>query len=175
MVSVERMGTTETGRLGELYLRHADDAVRLAYLLTGDHALAEDLVQDAFVRLAGRLVHLRDPGAFDAYLRRTVVNLANSHFRRRKVERAYVQRAGGAIGPQGTQLPGRSVEEQQDLWQALERLSRRQRAALVLRFYEDLPERKVAEILRCRPGTVKSLVSRGLETLRNEIGDEDRE
>src|SRR6266566_9470783 len=69
-------------RLGTLYGRHAPGAVRLAYLLTGDPALAEDLVQDAFVKLAGRLAHLRDPEAFDAYLRRTVVNLANSHFRR---------------------------------------------------------------------------------------------
>jgi len=163
----------DTGRLGQLYLRHADDAVGLAYLLTGDHALAEDLVQDAFVRLAGRLVHLRDPGAFDAYLRRTVVNLSHSHFRRRKVERAYLERARAETGSPGLGA-GQSVEERGDLWQAMERLSKRQRAALVLRFYEDLSERQVAEILRCRPGTVKSLVSRGLETLRNEIRGEER-
>src|SRR5256714_12962845 len=89
---VDRRRDIETGRLGELSVRHADDAIRLAYLLTGDRALAEDLVQDAFVRLAGRLAHLRDPGAFEAYLRRTVVNLANSHFRRKKIERAYLGR-----------------------------------------------------------------------------------
>src|SRR5437016_11762255 len=98
--SVDRVAAPDTGRLGELYVRHADDAVRLAYLLTGDRALAEDLVQDAFVRLAGRLVHLRDPDAFDAYLRRTVVNLSNSYFRRRKVERAYLERAKGEAGVQ---------------------------------------------------------------------------
>jgi len=172
--TVDRRRDIETGRLGELYVRHADDAIRLAYLLTGDRALAEDLVQDAFVRLAGRLAHLRDPGAFEAYLRRTVVNLSNSHFRRRKVERAYLERTGAAGGANGTQWPERSVEDREDLWQAMDRLSRRQRAALVLRFYEDLPERKVAELLRCRPGTVKSLVSRGLETLRNEMRGEDQ-
>jgi RNA polymerase sigma-70 factor (sigma-E family) len=172
--TVDDLAATDTGRLGELYLRHADDAVRLAYLLTGNRALAEDLVQDAFVRLAGRLVHLRDPGAFEAYLRRTVVNLTNSHFRRRRVERAYLERARGAIGPRGVQLSVRSFEDREDLWKALMRLSARQRAALVLRFYEDLPERQVAEILRCRPGTVKSLVSRGLETLREEVRGEDR-
>jgi RNA polymerase sigma-70 factor (sigma-E family) len=172
--AVDRRRDIDTGRLGELYVRHADAAVRLAYLLTGDRALAEDLVQDAFVRLAGRLAHLRDPGAFDAYLRRTVVNLSNSHFRRRKVERAYLERARGTVGIAGNQPAGRSVEDQQDLWQALECLPQRQRAALVLRFYEDLPERRVAEILKCRPGTVKSLVSRGLETLRTEVrGEED--
>src|SRR3954471_3069999 len=92
-----RMGGTETGRLGDLYLRHADGAVRLAYLLTGDMGLAQDLAQDAFVKLAGRLVHLPDPGAFDAYLRRTVVNLANSYFRRKRVERSYLRRAKGEL------------------------------------------------------------------------------
>jgi RNA polymerase sigma-70 factor (sigma-E family) len=171
--SVDRLADTDTGRLGELYLRYADDAVRLAYLLTGDRALAEDLVQDAFVRLAGRLVHLRDPGAFPAYLRKTVVNLSHSHFRRKKVERAYLERARVAIGMHGRVSDG-SLEDRELLWQALGRLSGRQRAAIVLRFYEDLPERQVAEILKCRPGTVKSLVSRGLETLRNEIRGEDR-
>src|SRR5712691_5440853 len=173
--AVDRRRDIDTSRLGDLYLRHADEAVRLAYLLTRDRALAEDLVQDAFVRLAGRLVHLRDLGAFDAYLRRTVVNLSNSYFRRRKVERAYLERARAVIGTQGPQWsPGRSVEDREDLWRAMGRLSRRQRLAIVLRFYEDLPEREVAEILKCRLGTVKSLVSRGLETLRNEIRGEDR-
>lgn len=169
---IERSGESDAGRLGELYLAHADGAVRLAYLLTGDRALAEDLVQDAFVRLAGRLVHLRDQSAFDAYLRRTVVNLSNSHFRRRKVERAFLESSRNAVGTQTSQSP--AVEDREDLWRALGRLSGRQRAAVVLRFYEDLSERQVAEILKCRPGTVKSLVSRGLETLRKEIRGEER-
>jgi RNA polymerase sigma-70 factor (sigma-E family) len=171
--SVDHVAAPDTGRLGELYVRLADDAVRLAFLLTGDRGLAEDLVQDAFVRLAGRLVHLRDPGAFDAYLRRTVLNLTNSHFRRKRVERAYLARARGAIGTQeGRSDP--SVEDRDALWRALGRLSKRQRVAIVLRFYEDLSEREVSEILKCRPGTVKSLVSRGLATLRNEIEGEGR-
>ncbi len=172
--SVDRVAAPDTGRLGELYLSHADDAVRLAYLLTGDRALAEDIVQDAFVRLAGRLIHLRDPDAFHAYLRRTVMNLSRSHFRRRKVERAYLARAQGATGAQEDRWSGPSIEDRDALWRALGRVTTRQRAALVLRFYEDLPEREVAEILNCRPGTVKSLVSRGLETLRNEIEGEGR-
>src|SRR5438128_7318115 len=155
--SVDRVAATDRGRLGELYLRHSDDAVRLAYLLTGDRALAEDLVQDAFVRLAGRLVHLRDPGAFDTYLRKTVVNLANSYFRRRRVERTYELRTRGAatIG-----APAHSVEDRQALAAALRKLPQRQRAALVLRFYEDQSEAQTADLIGCRPGTVKSLVSR---------------
>jgi RNA polymerase sigma-70 factor (sigma-E family) len=172
--SVDPFPATDTGRLGELYVRYADGAVRLAYLLTGDMALAEDIVQDAFVRLAGRLIHLRDPDAFEAYLRRTVMNLSKSHFRRKRVERAYLSRARGAITTQDTRWSDRPIEDRDALWRALEKLSKRQRVAVVLRFYEDLPEREVADILKCRPGTVKSLVSRGLETLRIEIEGEGR-
>jgi RNA polymerase sigma-70 factor (sigma-E family) len=156
----------EGGRLAELYLQHGEAAVRLAYLLTGDRALAEDLVQDAFVKLAGRLVHLRDPGAFDAYLRRTVVNLTNSHFRRKRLERAYLKREQRAARSEPIQI---DPAERDEMWGAMRRLSERQRAAIVLRYYEDLSEHQVAEILNCRPGTVKSLVSRGLATLRGEI------
>lgn len=172
--SVDQVAAGDTSKLGELYLRHGDAALRLAYLLTRDHALAEDLVQDAFVRLAGRLVHLRDPSAFDAYLRRTVVNLSHSYFRRKKVERAYLERARGEIATRTSEPTDRSLEDSEALWRAMGRLSGRQRSAVVLRFYEDLSERQVAEILNCRPGTVKSLVSRGLETLRNEIRGEHR-
>ena len=158
----------EGGRLAVLFQQHGDSAVRLAYLLTGDRALAEDLVQDAFVKLAGRLVHLRDPGAFDAYLRRTVVNLANSHYRRKRLERAYLKREEGSARPTAVQIdPG----PRDELWGAMRRLSERQRAAIVLRYYEDLSEQQVSEILNCRPGTVKSLVSRALATLRGEITD----
>jgi RNA polymerase sigma-70 factor (sigma-E family) len=170
---VERLPDTDGGRIGELYQRNVDAAVRLAFLLTGDRGIAEDLVQDAFVRLAGRLVHLRDPGAFDAYLRRTVVNLSRSYFRRKRVERNYLARARSTVEP----VPGwppRSVEDREDLWEAMRHLSERQRAAIVLRFYEDLSEAQTAEILKCRPGTVKSLVSRGLEALRNEIRGDNR-
>jgi RNA polymerase sigma-70 factor (sigma-E family) len=164
----------QSDKLGALYVRHADQAIRLAYLLTGNQALAEDLVQDAFVRLAGRLVHLRDPSAFDAYLRKTIVNLSRGYFRRRKVERAYLERMPRALERHQGHQPDQSVEDRDALWRALARLSQRQRAALVLRFYEDLSEHRVAEILDCPPGTVKSLVSRGLERLREEIRGEDR-
>ena len=151
------------GRLAELYVRHAAEAIRLAYFLTGDRLLAEDLVQDAFVKLAGRLVHLRDPGAFDAYLRRTIVNLANSSFRRKRVEREYLRRS--AAEPAAV-ADAHDTDRRDELWTDLQRLPARQRTAIVLRIYEDLSEARVAEILGCRPGTVRSLVSRGLAQLR---------
>ena len=160
--TVEEVDTpTERGRLENLYAAHAPDAARLAYLLTGDRALAEDLVQDAFVRMFGRFRDLRHAEAFGAYLRKTVVNLARSHFRRRGVERTYVERE--------SRRPVFSVEQptgREEMWEALRNLTPRQRAAVVLRYYEDLTEAQTADVLGCAVGTVKSLVSRGLEQLR---------
>jgi RNA polymerase sigma-70 factor (sigma-E family) len=170
---VDRTASAAGGRLEDLYLRYADGAARLAYLLVEDRALAEDIAQDAFVRLAGRLAHLRDPAAFEAYLRRTIVNLSRSHLRRKRVERAYLRREQGSISSaSGGAEAGRAVEDRDALWRAMRRLSDRQRAAIVLRYFEDLSEAEVAGVLRCRPGTVKSLVARGLEAMRAEMRGE---
>ncbi len=158
----------EAGRpsLAELYERTAPGAVRLAYLLTGDRSVAEDITQDAFVRVSGRLAHLREGGAFDAYLRRAVVNLAKNHFRRRAVERAYPRAHPPKPASPGHEQP---LVEREATMAALARLPQRQRAAIVLRFYEDLPEDAIAEILRCRNGTVRSLVTRGVQALRDDM------
>lgn len=159
------------GQLDELYQRCAPAGLRVAYLLTGDAGLAEDLVQEAFARLIGRLRHLREPAAFDAYLRRTIVNLSVSHFRHQAVVRAYERRYSSV--EHTTREP--DVIEHESMRKALLGLPERQRAAIVLRFYEDLPEAQVAEILRCRPGTVRSLVTRGVQAMRpsfERVGDE---
>ncbi len=149
--------------LEEMYVRFAPGGIRLAYLMTGDRVVAEDLVQDAFVRFVGRLHSLRDPGAFEAYLRRTVINLSKNHFRRRAIERSDLERQ--ARQPQQVHEE-RDVSEFETMRQALLGLPVRQRAAIVLRYYEDLPESQIADVLRCRPATVRSLVSRGLQALR---------
>jgi RNA polymerase sigma-70 factor (sigma-E family) len=164
-LEMTREEAPERSGLGELYIQHSPDGIRLAFLLTGDRALAEDLVQEAFARLIGRLRHLRDPNAFGGYLRRTIVNLSTSYFRRRKVERAYLERVTRI--PDVTTNPSEELDE--TMHEALLRLPERQRAALVLRFYEDLSDVQTAEILGCSPGTVRSLVSRGMKTLRTEL------
>lgn len=171
MMTVE-VGTTERvagGRLAELYERYALEATRLAYLLTGDRAQAEDLVQDAFVRLAGRFIDFRDPDGFSHYLRRTVVNLSNSMYRRRRVERAYLERER-TMAKRDSSDP--DPAERDALWHKLQPLNPKQRAAIVLRFYEDLSEEQTAEAMGVPRGTVKSLVSRGLEAMRRQMEGE---
>lgn len=150
-------------RLGDAYVRSAPGGIRLAYLLTGDRAVAEDLVQEAFVRFMGRLRFLRDPGAFEPYLRRTIVNLSKNHFRRRAVERAFLEREGPRVEDVANEP---DVATSDALRSALLRLPLRQRTAIVLRYYEDLPDATIAELLGCRQATVRSLVARGLEALR---------
>ncbi len=163
MLADMRADDRGTSRLAEVYERSAPAGFRLAYLLTGDRALAEDLVQEAFLRFAGRLHHLRDPDAFDGYMRRTIVNLSNDVFRRRAVERSYLERRAAELREGHTDRDVAAYESMRD---ALLSLPQRQRAALVLRYYEDLHESDIAQLLRCRPATVRSLVARGLDALR---------
>ncbi|HEX2032055.1 MAG TPA: SigE family RNA polymerase sigma factor [Actinomycetota bacterium] len=160
-----RETSLERSTLSDLYVQHAPEGIRLAFLLTGDRSLAEDLVQEAFARLVGRLRHLRERHAFSAYLRRTIVNLATSHFRRQRVERAYLER----VGPRREVETNPNSELDERMHGALLGLPNRQRAAIVLRFYQDLSDVQTAEILRCSPGTVRSLVSRGMKTLRSDL------
>jgi RNA polymerase sigma-70 factor (sigma-E family) len=157
-------------RLAGLYSEHAPRAGRLAYLLVGDRDLAEDIVQEAFVRVAARLWTLRNPEAFEAYLRQTVLNLTRGHMRRVRRERAYLnrQRNGRHEEVQFPDLPGRD-----ELFRMLNNLPYRQRAAIVLRYYGDHSEQQTADLLGCPVGTVKSLVSRGLKMLREQMRGED--
>ena len=159
------------GSLEDLYVRHAPEAIRLAYLLTSDAQLAEDITQDAFIRVAGRFRHLRSPGAFDAYLRRTVTNLCMSHHRRRRLERTYVARER-ARPDRASEQP--DIASRDEMTRALRSLPMRQRVAVVLRYYADLPEQEVAEALGCSVTAARSLFFRAMETLRTTIGSEER-
>jgi len=160
--------TAEARTLEELYAAHAPGAVRLAFLLTGDAHLAEDLVQEAFVKVAGRFGHLRSRGSFGAYLRTTVVNLSKGHFRRKHTEREFLKREGRV---EASAFP--DVVAKADAAQMLQELPHRQRAAVVLRYYEDLSEHQAAEILGCSPDAMKALTARGIKTLRSMMRGEE--
>ena len=149
-------------RLEALYAQHVRASIRLAFLMTGDPQQAQDIAQEAFVRIAGRFGDLRNPDAFPGYLRATVLNLSRGHLRRLRTQRDYLKRT--ARGE--PEAPPDGAEDRDEMWRALQGLPYRQRAALVLRYYEDLSERQAADALGCSVSAVKSLVSRGLEALR---------
>jgi RNA polymerase sigma-70 factor (sigma-E family) len=154
------------GRVERLYASHIQEATRLAYLMTGDRQLAEDLAQDAFVRSASRFQHLRGEDAFAGYLMTAVVNACRGSWRKRKVERAYIDRVRGE-GPSTATQP--DVATRMAVTEALSLLPTRQRAAVVLRHYADLSEQRTADLMGCSVGTVKTLTSRGLKTLRERM------
>jgi len=152
--------------LDRLYRAHAPAALRFALMLTGERELSEDLVQEAFVRVAAKLDSLREPEAFGAYLTRAVANLAKSHFRHQKV----VARHERTIDLTALVVPPVDVANDA-LLIALRRLPMRQRAAIVLRYYNDASHEEIARILDVPLGTVKSLLSRGLAKLREGFRD----
>jgi RNA polymerase sigma factor (sigma-70 family) len=172
-----------TTSFGDLYLGSFAGMVRLARVLVDSPETAEDLVQDAFVQLHRHWGGVRDPRA---YLHRSVVNACRSHHRRAWRERARVGRpeahsqqamVDGRDDREGRNPVDGAVEQGRSddadvLGAALATLPYRQRAALVLRYYADLPDAEIAIALGCRPGTVASLVHRGLERLR-EVVDHD--
>lgn len=151
-------------RLGELYCGHARGAVRLAYLLTGDHDAAQDICQEAFARVGGKLGALRDPERAPGYLFRTVVNLSRGHGRRLQRERCLGRNLPDASA---AHLPDLAARD--ELSHALMRLPLRQRTAIFLRFYEDLTEVQAAEALGCTENAIRSLTFRAMEKLREEL------
>lgn len=146
--------------LEALYRREHRDLVRLAHLIVGDRARAEDLVHDAFIRLLPHIEHSDNPGG---YLRTTVVNLCRDAQRRQAVARRHLPER-----PLATAAPDVPAESTA-VWAALQRLPTRQRAALGLRYYADLPTDEIARILGARPATVRSLLHRGIATLKEAV------
>ncbi|WP_203978873.1 sigma-70 family RNA polymerase sigma factor [Planotetraspora silvatica] len=149
-----------------LYRDHRLHLVRLAVLLVGDQETAEDIVQDVFARLHGKW----RPGVTTlAYVRTCVLNAARSVLRRRAVALRRTERVTDLVDSAETAaLVG---ESRREVLVALGRLPRRQREALVLRYYLDLPESEIAEIMRVRRSTVRSTTARALARLLRELGD----
>lgn len=143
------------GSLVELYAQERLRLVRIAYLMTGNREVAQEVVQDAFVSARRSWAGVRETRA---YLRTAVVNGCRSWGRRQQLESSRQQPQGDVAGLQADEL-----------WDALSRLNPRQRAAVVLRYYEDLPDAEIAVLLGCRPATVRTSIHRALDALRKEI------
>lgn len=148
-----------------LYAVHYRSLVRLSTFLVGQQAVAEEVVQDAFVAMHGKWGRLREPEKAAAYLRQAVVNRSRSALRRRGVEdrHRYVH---DSSGPSAEHTALWSLDRVA-LISALRALPHRQREVLVLRYYADLSEADIAATLGISQGAVKSHASRGIAALRN--------
>ncbi len=151
-----------------------DGLLRAAYLIAWDFAEAEDLVQECLFRVARHWPRVRRMEHSGAYARKVLVNLALDEGRRRSRHRAELGRSGTYPGDEHEDAAaGRVlglVEDNTDLTRALAELAPRQRAALVLRYFDDLSEVQVADAMGCSVGTVKSTTSRALGRLREIVG-----
>ena len=146
---------------------HVDDLLRTAYLIVWDEADAEDLVQECLMKVARRWPRIRRMEQPRAYARRILVNLALDGARGRARRRSELEPRAVARSLAIDPLP--ALDTRAELLQALAQLPPRQRAVLVLRYFNDLTEAQVAEVLGCSPGTVKSSASRGLARLRQAL------
>jgi len=141
--------------------------LRTAYLLTGDRADAEDLLQQALAKTWLAWDRIREREAVDGYVRRVMVNTRTSLWRRRRVD----EYATDELPERSDSRDATADSDLHDaLWSALATLPRKQRAAVVLRYYEDLSEDETARVLGVSVGTVKSTTSRALVKLREQTG-----
>ncbi|MCU1396638.1 MAG: polymerase, sigma-24 subunit, subfamily [Ilumatobacteraceae bacterium] len=147
------------GDAAALFRTHRMPMARLAYVLTGQAAVADEIVQDAFLKVHQHWARLDNP---IGYLRVAVVNGCHSFHRRRALEQRNAVAAVSAVEDAVSDGLG-------DIGTALTRLPERQRTALALRYLCDLSDRDIADALGARPATIRSLISRGLAALREEI------
>ena len=139
--------------------------LRVAYLLTGNRADAEDLLQTALAKTYLSWHRIQDKGALDGYVRRVLVNTQTSWWRKRRVEEYATDQLPEQ--PWEDTRPG-EFELRSTVWKSLAQLPRRQRAVVVLRYYEDLSEAETAAVMGISVGTVKSTASRALAKLRTD-------
>lgn len=152
----------------ELVAVRSPAMLRTAYLVVGDHQLAQDLLQEALVKAYVAWPRLRDVTKAEAYVRRTMVTTAISWRRRRSFHERPVEVVPDVWDADQTER----LASHEDVWTQVCGLPPRQRAALVLRYYEDLSYEETAEVLGCSVGTVKSQVSEALSKLRQRVGPE---
>lgn len=162
-VVLESSVNRDTSSFADIFSAHHRDLLRLAWLLTGDEHLAEDVVADAFAKVyrpwrQGRVDNV------GGYLRTAVVNRVNSGFRRRALER---REASRATVERTQDSPEANAADRDEIWQALRQLPRGQRTAIVLRYWDDMTEAQAAEVMGVTVGTVKSQSAKGLSRIRH--------
>jgi RNA polymerase sigma-70 factor (sigma-E family) len=159
---------TDPGDVAEWLTARGPALQRFAYLVTGSADDAADAVQEAISRVLPRWPRLVASGTTEAYVRRSIVNAAISAWRK--------QRRMSPVAdpePPGVADPSEGIADADHAWALCSELPPRQRAAVVLRFYEDLPFAEIGRILDCPESTARSHVHRALEALRQRLGAEE--
>jgi RNA polymerase sigma-70 factor (sigma-E family) len=156
--------------LTALYTAHYRELVRLAAFLTSDRDNAEEIVQDAYVKVHGSWRSLRDPAKAEAYLRTAVVNLSRSRLRRRQVVAKHQPEPLHDVA--SAESHAMQSGRRDSVLEALRQLPRRQREAVTLRYYGDLTEAQTAAAMGCSVGAVKSHTSRAMAALRPLLEDQ---
>jgi RNA polymerase sigma-70 factor (sigma-E family) len=170
VVASERGRVAEAGPDFDSWVAARGPALlRLAYTLTGNRSDAEDVVQDALARALPRWERISRVDNVDAYVRRMVVNAHTSWWRK---WRRRESPAAEVVLPPADEGGGVPPDERRAIWLACGRLPEAQRTAIVLRYYEQLEYAEIAALTGVREGSVRSRVSRGLEVLRRELGEE---
>ncbi|MEX1124694.1 MAG: SigE family RNA polymerase sigma factor [Acidimicrobiia bacterium] len=154
-----------------LYKQEATSLVRLARLFTDDRTAAEDLVQEAFIRLFHSAHRIDDPGRAAAYLRSIVLNLARDHNRRGLLSLRHQESVTDRVLPVEPDEEVVRNEGEAEVLDALRSLSPRQRDCLVLRFFLDLSEKEIASTLQISPNSVKTHTQRGMSALALILGE----
>jgi RNA polymerase sigma-70 factor (ECF subfamily) len=164
----------------ELFASRIDPLIRLAYLITRDHAAAEDAVQEALISSAKHIGSLRESDRFDAWLRRIVVNYAKT-FRRRNARLiptedvdARLEAGAGARAEPGPEETVLRREEETRLLEAVQALNDRLRIPVLMRYYMDMKERDIARAMRLPGSTVKSRLHAARKKLRAALEKEER-
>lgn len=153
----------------EMFVRlHSASLLGTAFLLTGNLHSAEDLLQTTLTALFAKWDRVLAADAPVAYVRRSMTNRFVSH-RRTKTSNE-ITLWDTPDSSDGEDIADR-VADWHDLWQLLATLPDRQRSALVLRYFHDLPEREIAAAINCRPSTVRSLISRATNTLSRQTSE----
>jgi RNA polymerase sigma-70 factor (sigma-E family) len=163
-------GDTRAGdAVTALYQEHALALTRVAYVMLGDKASAEDVVQDAFCGLYRNWGRLSDPAKALAYLRTSVLNGCRSTGKRRTFRARRAVHEPAAASAEAVVLAG---EERRSVLPAIRRLPDRQREVLILRFYLHEPEAEIARVMGISPSTVRSCAHRALEALARILGED---
>lgn len=164
------MDKDEEQEFAEYFVRRQEAVRRTAYMLCGDWHRADDLAQTAFVTLHRRWRKIRDRGALDAYVRKTLVRAVIDESRRPWRRERFVEELPEPVP--STEGVAEQVATREALLQGLRAVPPRQRAVLVLRYFEGLDVAAAAVALGCTEGTVKSQTARGLVALRTALGVE---